>query len=124
MRTDAGGISCAACLPGFDVFVENQGPGVMEKLGLDPAALQADHPSLIYARIKGYGLSGPYSDYRSFDMLAQAAAGLFSLTGEPDGPPTAPVARSATRRPAPTRRWRSSPHTCSASAPASARSSR
>jgi formyl-CoA transferase len=74
----------------FDVFVENQGPRVMEKLGLDPPALQALNPSLIYARIKGYGLSGPYSEYRSFDMLAQAAAGLFSLTGAPDGPPTRP----------------------------------
>jgi formyl-CoA transferase len=75
---------------GFDVFVENQGPRVMEKLGLDPPALQAVHPALIYARIKGYGLSGPYADYRSFDMLAQAAAGLFSLTGAADGPPMRP----------------------------------
>jgi formyl-CoA transferase len=74
----------------FDVFVENQGPGVMEKLGLDPPALQAVKPALVYARIKGYGLSGPYAHYKSFDMLAQAAAGLFSLTGEPDGAPTRP----------------------------------
>ena len=74
----------------YDVFVENQGPRVMEKLGLDPDTLQAAHPGLIYARIKGYGLSGPYAEYRSFDMLAQAAGGLFSLTGEADGPPTRP----------------------------------
>ncbi|MDQ1425436.1 MAG: hypothetical protein QOD72_2934, partial [Acidimicrobiaceae bacterium] len=75
---------------GFDVFVENQGPRVMEKLALDPPALRAANPSLIYARIKGYGLSGPYAEYKSFDMLAQAAAGLFSLTGEADGPPVRP----------------------------------
>jgi len=75
---------------GFDVFVENQGPRVMEKLGLDPPALQAVQPALIYARIKGYGLSGPYAEYRSFDMLAQAAAGLFSLTGDAGGPPMRP----------------------------------
>ena len=48
------------------------------------------HPALIYARIKGYGLSGPYAEYRSFDMLAQAAGGLFSLTGDADGPPVRP----------------------------------
>jgi formyl-CoA transferase len=77
----------AAC---FDVFVENQGPGVMEKLGLDPATLRGADPALIYARIKGYGLSGPHAHYRSFDMLAQAAAGLFSLTGDVDGPPVRP----------------------------------
>lgn len=73
-----------------DVIVENQGPHVMEKLRLDPVTLCALNPRLVYARIKGYGLSGPYADYRAFDMLAQAAAGLFSLTGTPDGPPTRP----------------------------------
>ena len=81
------------------MFVENQGPGVMEKLGLDPVTLQAAHPGLIYARIKGYGLSGPYAEYRSFDMLAQAAAGLFSLTGDPTARRCAPAARSATPAP-------------------------
>ena len=77
-------------ITGYDVFVENQGPRVMEKLGLDPAALQAINPGLIYARIKGYGLSGPYAEYKSFDMLAQACGGLFSLTGDPDGAPVRP----------------------------------
>ena len=90
MATETGRDLIRRLVTGYDVFVENQGPGVMEKLGLDPPALQAVHPSLIYARIKGYGLSGPYADYRSFDMLAQAAAGLFSLTGDADGPPMRP----------------------------------
>ena len=90
VATDAGKSLLRRLVAGFDVFVENQGPHVMEKLGLDPLSLQADHPSLIYARIKGYGLSGPYAEYRSFDMLAQAAGGLFSLTGEADGPPVRP----------------------------------
>ena len=90
VAADAGKSLLRRLVAGFDVLVENQGPHVMEKLGLDPLSLQADHPSLIYARIKGYGLSGPYADYRSFDMLAQAAGGLFSLTGEADGPPVRP----------------------------------
>jgi len=90
VATDAGRDLLCRLVAGFDVFVENQGPQVMEKLALDPAALQAVNPALIYARIKGYGLSGPYAEYRSFDMLAQAAAGLFSLTGEADGPPMRP----------------------------------
>jgi formyl-CoA transferase len=90
VRTEAGRDLVQRMAKRFDVFVENQGPRVMEKLGLDPVSLQADHPELIYARIKGYGLSGPYAEYRSFDMLAQAAGGLFALTGEHDGPPTRP----------------------------------
>ena len=90
VSNDAGRDLVRRLVSGFDVFVENQGPGVMEKLGLDPASLEPFHPTLIYARIKGYGLTGPYADYRSFDMLAQAAAGLFSLTGAADGPPMRP----------------------------------
>jgi formyl-CoA transferase len=90
IATPAGRDVLCRLVPRFDVVVENQGPQVMEKLGLEPTALHAVHPELIYARIKGYGLSGPYAEYRSFDMLAQAAAGLFSLTGTPDGPPTRP----------------------------------
>ncbi len=76
-----------ALLPRFDVVVENYAPGVMERLGLDYAALCAANPRIVLARIKGYGLSGPYAGYKSYDPLAQAAGGIFSLTGEQDGPP-------------------------------------
>ena len=74
-------------LPRFDVVVENYGPGVLERLGLDYGALSDVHPGVVLARIKGYGLSGPYASYKSYDPLAQAAGGIFSLTGEPGGPP-------------------------------------
>jgi formyl-CoA transferase len=77
-------------LPRFDVFVENYGPGVIEKLDLTYETLAAVHPGVIYAQIKGFGTWGPYSSYLAYDMSAQAAAGTFSVTGEPDGPPTLP----------------------------------
>jgi len=73
-----------------DVFVENYGPGVIEDLDLGYDVMRARNPGLIYARIKGFGLSGPYADYKSYDWVAQAAAGTFSVTGEPDGPPLHP----------------------------------
>ena len=76
--------------PKFDVFVENYGPGVVEKLDIGYETLKAINPKIIYARIKGYGTSGPYSGYRCMDMVAQAAAGAFSITGEADGPPMMP----------------------------------
>jgi formyl-CoA transferase len=77
-------------VPRFDVFVENFGPGVVEKLDLDYEAVRHANPGIIYGRIKGFGSSGPYADYKCFDPVALAAGGAFSVTGEADGPPMAP----------------------------------
>ncbi len=77
-------------LPRYDVFVENYGPGVVERLGLTYQRLREVHPPLIYAQLKGFGSSGPYSGFKSYDMVAQAAAGAFSVTGELGGPPLVP----------------------------------
>ena len=77
-------------LPHYDVFIENYGPGVIEKLNIDYEVMKAVHPSIIYGRVKGFGTSGPYSSYKSYDTVAQAASGAMSTTGEPDGPPMRP----------------------------------
>ena len=77
-------------VPRYDVFVENYGPGVVEKLDIGYDVMRAVHPNIIYLRIKGFGTSGPYAHYKCMDMVAQAAAGAFSITGEPDGPPMRP----------------------------------
>ena len=74
-------------VPHFDVFVENYGPGVLEALNIDIDHMRELNPRLICARIKGFGLSGPYKDFQAYDWVAQAAAGSFSATGEVDGPP-------------------------------------
>ncbi len=75
---------------GYDVFVENYGPGVIEKLGIGYETVKAVKPDIIYARIKGFGLDGPWAGYKCYDMVAQAAAGAFSITGTPNGPPMRP----------------------------------
>jgi len=48
-------------VPKFDAFIENYGPGVIEKLGLGYEVMRELNPGIIYGRIKGFGLTGPYS---------------------------------------------------------------
>jgi len=70
--------------------IENYAPGVIDRLDIGYEILKEVHPSVIFASVKGYGSFGPYSGYLAYDMCAQAAAGTFSMTGSPDGPPTLP----------------------------------
>jgi formyl-CoA transferase len=70
-----------------DIFIENFRPGVMRELGLDYPALSAVNDRLIYTSISGYGQTGPDRAKGGFDLVAQGASGLMSVTGEPGGPP-------------------------------------
>ncbi len=70
-----------------DVIVENYRPGAMKKLGVDYEATRAVNPGIIYASISGFGQSGPWADRPGFDLIAQAASGIISVTGDPAGPP-------------------------------------
>src|SRR5436190_23403636 len=68
-----------------DVVVENFRPGTMEKLGYGWDTLHAKYPKLIYAAASGFGHTGPYSHYPSYDMVVQCLGGIMSITGTPGG---------------------------------------
>jgi len=71
-----------------DVFICNQPSKVsLQRRGIDPEALRAKNPRLIYCSISGYGFSGPKAEQPGYDILAQAEAGVMSFTGEPEGGP-------------------------------------
>jgi crotonobetainyl-CoA:carnitine CoA-transferase CaiB-like acyl-CoA transferase len=70
-----------------DVVVENYGPGVMEKRGLDYASLKKINPRIVMASISAFGKTGPLKHKVGYDLIAQAFSGLMHMTGAPDGPP-------------------------------------
>jgi CoA:oxalate CoA-transferase len=68
-----------------DVLVENFRPGTMERLGYGWETLHPRYPRLIYAAASGFGHTGPYSHYPSYDMVVQGLGGIMSITGTPGG---------------------------------------
>lgn len=70
-----------------DVLIENNRPGVMDRLGLGYQAMSGRNPKLVYCSISAYGQSGPRSQEGGFDLTLQAMSGLMSVTGEAGGAP-------------------------------------
>jgi CoA:oxalate CoA-transferase len=70
-----------------DVLLENFSPGTMDGLGVGWNVLREINPRLIYATGTGFGISGPDRDNLAMDLTIQAASGIMSVTGAPDGPP-------------------------------------
>jgi crotonobetainyl-CoA:carnitine CoA-transferase CaiB-like acyl-CoA transferase len=70
-----------------DVLLENFSPGTMDDLGVGWSVLHEINPRLIYATGTGFGISGPDRDNLAMDLTIQAASGIMSVTGAPDGPP-------------------------------------
>jgi itaconate CoA-transferase len=69
-----------------DVFLTNFAVGVADRLGLDYASLHRDEPRLIYCAISGYGLDGPASHIKAYDLLIQGETGILATTGSVDAP--------------------------------------
>ncbi len=72
---------------GADVLIENFKPGTMERWGLGPEVLRADNPGLVYARVSGFGQTGPYAERPGYAAVCEAFGGLRHLTGIPGEPP-------------------------------------
>jgi crotonobetainyl-CoA:carnitine CoA-transferase CaiB-like acyl-CoA transferase len=69
-----------------DVVIENFKPGGLAGFGLDFDSVRAGNPAVVYASISGFGTTDG-AHVPGYDLTVQAASGLMSLTGDPDGPP-------------------------------------
>ncbi|MGD2126748.1 MAG: CoA transferase [Desulfobacteraceae bacterium] len=87
LRHERAGEIIKSLIPKVDILLENFRPGVMKKMGLEYEVVKELNPRLIYVSVSGFGHSGPYTTKPAFDMVAQAAGGTISITGEPGRPP-------------------------------------
>jgi crotonobetainyl-CoA:carnitine CoA-transferase CaiB-like acyl-CoA transferase len=74
-------------VPAADVIVESYPPGTLARWGLSYAALSALNPGLILASITPFGQDGPYRDYLTNEIVAEALGGLLFTIGTPGREP-------------------------------------
>jgi alpha-methylacyl-CoA racemase len=79
LKTEAGVSIVQRMIQGSDVLLEPYRPGVMESLGIGPDEALAVNPKLIYARLTGWGQSGPYASMAGHDINYIALSGALSL---------------------------------------------
>ena len=90
LRSEAGRTIVRQLLETADVVIENFKPGTMEKWGLGPEVFERSNPQLIYARISGYGQSGPYSEKPGYASVTEAFSGFRYVNGFPGEAPVRP----------------------------------
>ena len=88
MRTPEGRDVAERLIARSSVVSENFAPGVMERWGLTYERLRELRPDVIYARMSGYGHSGPHAEYRSYGPVVQAVSGLSFISGLPGREPS------------------------------------
>jgi crotonobetainyl-CoA:carnitine CoA-transferase CaiB-like acyl-CoA transferase len=87
LKNPAGLEAFYALVKEADVLVENNRPGVAERLKIDYATLREINPRLVYASISGFGQTGPWSRRPGLDLIAQAMTGVMSVMGHPGESP-------------------------------------
>jgi crotonobetainyl-CoA:carnitine CoA-transferase CaiB-like acyl-CoA transferase len=85
LTTYGGRAVLADLLASADVVVTGYRPGSLDRYGLDPDSLAADHPGLVVARVSAWDTGGPWSARRGFDSIVQATIGIAMAESPDDG---------------------------------------
>jgi crotonobetainyl-CoA:carnitine CoA-transferase CaiB-like acyl-CoA transferase len=88
MRSPKGRALADRLIASSSVVTENFAPGVMERWGLTYERLRELSPDVIYARMSGFGHTGPHAEYRSYGPVVQAVSGLSHISGLPGEEPS------------------------------------
>ncbi|MFE4958962.1 CaiB/BaiF CoA transferase family protein [Streptomyces sp. NPDC056653] len=87
LQTEAGRELLLRLVERADVVIDNFRPDSTLHRLLSYEVLSQRNPRLVMVHLSAFGETGPWRDRPGYDLIAQAAAGLMSVTGEPDGVP-------------------------------------
>ncbi len=90
LRKQEGRVIAGRLAEHADVLIENFRPGTMEKWDLSPQALEKRNPGLIYARVSGYGQTGPLASRPGFASVCEGFGGFRHINGFPGEAPVRP----------------------------------
>ena len=90
LRTEEGRALVKRLIEGADVVIENFRAGAMEAWGLGPEEFKESNPGLVYARVSGYGQTGPYSERPGYASVCEGIGGFRYLNGFPGEAPVRP----------------------------------
>ncbi len=91
VRTEAGRHQCLEAASKADVVIEGLRPGVMERLGLGPEPMIERNPRLVYARMTGWGQTGPLAQVAGHDINFIALTGALAAIGPSMGSSVPPL---------------------------------
>ena len=87
LETPTGREILAALVSRCDAFVHNLHPAEMDRVRLDYEALREQNDALVMASITPFGLTGPYRNWKAYDINLAAGGGICEGLGSPDREP-------------------------------------
>src|SRR5699024_5900069 len=87
LREEKGRALAKQLIDSSEVLIENFRPGTMERWGVGAEVVKQHHPNLVYARISGYGQTGPHAHRLGYASVTDGIGGLRYVNGPPGEPP-------------------------------------
>lgn len=91
LKSTAGAALARRLLDQADAMMEGFRPGVIERLGFEPALLRQTNPKLVVGRMTGYGQTGVLAGKAGHDINYIAKAGVLNSIGRPGDKPVPPL---------------------------------
>ncbi|MCV2359070.1 CoA transferase [Paucibacter sp. TC2R-5] len=91
LKSTLGLQAAKALINGASALIEGYRPGVMEHLGLAPAAFEVSNPQLVFGRVTGWGQTGPLAQAPGHDINFVALSGVSAIASRAGAAPSLPA---------------------------------